>query len=71
MKPDASHYDPRPDYLRLLVERSGLSQRQAAARIGISQRSMRYYLAPESAADRRVAPYPVQYAIEQLARNAA
>lgn len=71
MRPDASRHDPRPDYLRALLSDAGLSQREAARRIGISERLMRYYLAPESAADRRVAPYPVQYAIEQLARNAA
>ncbi len=29
---------------------------------------MRYYLAPETAATRREAPYSVQYALEQLDR---
>ena len=67
MKPDASRHDPRPEYLRALLADAHLSQRAAADRIGISERLMRYYLAPESAEDRRVAPYPVQYALERLA----
>ena len=68
MKPDASKHDPRPEYLRALVDRTGLSQRATAERIGISDRLLRYYLAPEISGDRRVAPYPVQYALEQLSR---
>lgn len=66
MKPDASRHDPRPEYLRALLENAGMSQRSAADRIGISDRLLRYYLAPESAADRRIAPYPVQFALEHL-----
>lgn len=62
MKPDASQHDPRPEYLRALLEQAGLSQREAARRIGISERVMRYYVAGE-----RVAPYPVQYALQMLA----
>lgn len=69
MKPDASLHDPRPDYLRALVVQSGLSQRAIADRIGISDRLLRYYLAPEDADNRRVAPYPVQYALERLAEG--
>ncbi len=52
-----------PRYLRLLIERAGLSQREAARRIGVSERMMRYYL---SDVEFRPAPYPVQYALEQL-----
>ena len=66
MKPDASLHDPRPDYLRALLASAGLSQRAAAQRIGISERLLRYYLAPEDAAVRRIAPYPVQFALERL-----
>lgn len=64
MKPDASLHDPRPEYLRALIEKAGLSQREAARRIGVSERMMRYYVAE---ADHRDAPYPVQYALEKLA----
>ena len=66
MKPDAARHDPRPEYLRALVEQSGLSQRACARQIGIGERLLRYYLAPDDAADRRIAPYPVQFALECL-----
>lgn len=66
MRPDASKHDPRPEYLRALLDKAGLSQREAARRIGVSERVMRYYLSTE-AADHRAAPYPIQYALERLA----
>ncbi len=61
VKPNSGRHNPDPAYLRELLERAGLSQREAARRIGISERVMRYYLAGE-----REAPYPVQYALESL-----
>ncbi len=69
MKPDASRHDPRPEYLRALLASSGLSQRGASRRIGISERTMRYYLSDPTSGDYRAAPYAVQYAMESLARN--
>lgn len=68
MKPDATRHDPRPEYIRALIEQAGLSQRAAATRIGVSYRMMRYYCAQDGA-DQRPAPYLVQYALEQLARQ--
>ena len=65
--PDASTYDPRPDYLRALLAQAGMSQRAAARRIGISERVMRYYLSDSASGNYRPAPYPVQYALEMLA----
>lgn len=67
-KPDASQHDPSPEYLRALIGQAGISQREAARRLGISERVMRYYLTDPSSGDYRAAPYPVQYALEQLAR---
>lgn len=67
MTPDATKHNPDPAYLRGLLLKARLSQREAARRIGVSERMMRYYLADE-AADHRSAPYLVQYALEQLAR---
>ena len=64
MTPDATKHNPSPDYLRALLDRAGVSQREAARRIGVSERMMRYYLAD---ADNRPAPYVVQYALESLA----
>ena len=68
-QPDSSQHDPRPEYLRALLDRAGISQREAARRIGVSERMMRYYIADETA-DHRPAPYPVQFAIEALASSA-
>ncbi|MFS8372439.1 XRE family transcriptional regulator [Xanthomonas campestris pv. armoraciae] len=68
-QPDAALHDPRPEYLRALIEQSGLSQRQAAERIGISERLMRYYLVAAGHDSYRAAPYPVQFALEHLADN--
>lgn len=60
--PDAALHNPDPDYLRDLLARAGLSQRKAAAQIGISDRLLRYYLAGD-----QEAPYPVQYCLERMA----
>ena len=65
--PDARLHNPDPAYLRKLIERAGLSQREAARRIGVGERVMRCYLAPREAATAQSAPYPVQYALERLA----
>ncbi|MHB0819850.1 helix-turn-helix domain-containing protein [Stutzerimonas stutzeri] len=69
MKPDASLHNPDPHYLRALLERAGVSQRQAAQLLGITDRAMRYYLSDEGGATFRPAPYPVQFALECLAQQ--
>jgi transcriptional regulator with XRE-family HTH domain len=62
MKPDATRlHNPDPEYIRQLFEATGLTQKVAAAAIGISERGLRYYLSGE-----RVTPYHVQYTLEQL-----
>jgi transcriptional regulator with XRE-family HTH domain len=67
MQPDAKNHNPDPAYLRELVERTGLSQRECARRIGISERNMRAHL---TFGGRLLpAPYPVQFALECLAQN--
>lgn len=71
MIPDATKHDPSPEYLRALLARAGLSQREAARRIGVSERVMRYYLAPTDSPGYRPAPYTVQYALEQLSQATA
>lgn len=67
MRPDISNHNSDPCYLRGLVSSSGLSQRQAARQIGISDRMMRYYLGEEGTDRHKPAPYPVQFALECLA----
>ena len=65
--PDATHHNPDPAYLRGLITRAGLNQREAARRLGIGERIMRAYLADPDKTTAQRAPYPVQYALEQLA----
>lgn len=69
MKPEASRHNPDPRYLRGLLEKAGLTQRQAAQLLGISDRVMRYYLSAETSDSYRAAPYPVQFALECLAAD--
>lgn len=66
MKPDATLHNPDPRYLRGLIEAAALTQREAARRVGVSERMMRYYLTDAESAGYRSAPYPVQFAIEHL-----
>ena len=78
MLPDASRYNPSPPYLRTLLdaitEPSLLSdskrntgkadQLKVAARIGVKPRTFTQYL---EEGHKSQCPYPVQYALEQLA----
>lgn len=61
VKPDPTKHNPAPEYIRALISRAGLSQREAARRVGISARSMRHYCT-----GKMVCPYSVQYALENL-----
>lgn len=70
MRPDATRHDPRPEYLRALIAQTGLSQRAVAERIGIGLRLLKYYITTSrEGVESRIAPYPVQYALESLARE--
>jgi transcriptional regulator with XRE-family HTH domain len=64
-QPDASLHDPRPEYLRALVEQSGLSQVECARRIGVDASTFRRYLGNGKSALR--ADYRTQFALEALA----
>lgn len=67
MKPDSSQYNPDPDYLKGLIDKAGISQRQAARTIGISERVLRQYLSNREASTAMDAPYYVQFCLECLA----
>lgn len=69
MKPDASHHNPDPHYLRGLREATGLTQKQLAERFGMGRRMIQYYEAGEGEASRRAAPYLYQFALECLAAD--
>jgi transcriptional regulator with XRE-family HTH domain len=61
MRPDASTYDPRPEYLAELIDSTGLTQAAVAKRIGVDERTIRRWLSGE-----RQFPYTVQFAVECL-----
>ena len=66
MTPDAKTHNPDPAYLRGLITRAGISQREAARRLGISPRMMRQYLADTNVKTAARAPYLVQFGLECL-----
>lgn len=69
MKPDPTTYNPDPAYLRRLLDKAGVSQRQAARLIGVDERTMRSYLSDAASVARSSrAPYSVQFALESLAK---
>lgn len=61
MKPDASRYDPRPEYLAELIGSTGMTQAALAKRIGVDERTIRRWLSGE-----RQFNYRDQFAIECL-----
>ena len=61
MKPDASTYDPRPEYLAELVKSTGMTRADLAKLLGYDERTLRRWLAGE-----RQFPYTVQFALEVL-----
>lgn len=68
--PDATQHNPAPAYIRALLERAGISQTDAAARLGITNRTMRRYVADVHTGSHSPAPYIVQFALECLAESA-
>ncbi len=61
MIPDASTYDPRPEYLAELIVSTGKTQPQLAAILGHDERTIRRWLKGE-----RRFPYTLQFALECL-----
>jgi len=61
MKPDASTYNPDPQYLRELLDSTGLTRKAQAKLLGVDQRTIRYWLSGE-----RQFPYSVQFTLECL-----
>lgn len=62
--PDSTRRDADPDYLRELIDAAGISQQEAARRLGIDPRTMRRYLSGS-----RAIPYAAQYCLEALAKK--
>lgn len=70
--PDANKHNPDPAYLRSLIDEATqrgtvTSQADAAKKIGIEPRTLRYYLQIDRSDKTLSAPYAVQYALEELA----
>jgi hypothetical protein len=63
-RPNIDLHNPRPSYIRSLLLEANVSQRSAARRLGIDERTMRYYC--EEHPDRPGCPYPVQFCLEAL-----
>ena len=61
MKPDASTYDQRPEYLAEMIRSTGLTQAALAKIIGVDERTIRRWLSGQRQFD-----YTVQFAIECL-----
>lgn len=65
MKPDASQYNPSPEYLAELIGSTGLTQGELAAILGCTDRALRQWLSGSRTFD-----YPLQFAIECLVLDA-
>ncbi len=61
MKPDASQYDPRPEYLAELIGSTGLSRPELAEILGVTDKTLRNWLT-----GRNQFPYLAQFALECL-----
>lgn len=68
--PNISRHNPDPGYICTLVRYSGLRQADVAARLGLSERTLRRYQTACSR-DWLPAPYVVQFALEMLAARQA
>lgn len=61
MKPDASQYNPSPEYLAELIGSTGLTQGEVAAILGVTDRTLRQWLS-----GKRKFKYSTQFALECL-----
>lgn len=60
--PDVTRYNPDPIYIGQLIDATGLSQLELAARLGVSDRIVRYWTSGE-----QDITYLAQFALECLA----
>lgn len=62
-----TQYNPDPNYLRSLIEVSGLSQREIARRIGVNESQFRCYITKKENKSYNECPYVIQVCLELLA----
>lgn len=68
MKPDASllvSRDEDPEHIKALIKSSGLTQKEAAAKIGVSHMTIKSWCRAKNGTQW---PYAAQYALEQLVK---
>lgn len=63
---DIKNHNPDSLYLKSLIERAGVGQREAARLCGIDERTLRRYIANPDKKSYLPCPYVVQYALENL-----
>lgn len=68
MTPDSSKYNPDPAYLKSLIAKAGISQREAARRLGVNERLFRMYIADRSSKSAQNCTYAVQFCLEVMAK---
>lgn len=67
MKPNANNHNANPQYIRGLIDKIGLSQREIARTLGIPERTFRQYITALDNATYVQCPYTVQFALESWA----
>lgn len=65
MRPDVINHRPDPTYLRELIAKIGLPQRQIARGLGVDETLFRKYITHPDNSGYRECPYLVQFALEQ------
>jgi len=63
MELNAKNHNTDPQYIRGLVDKIGLSQRELARLIGVNDRSIRHWISGKPI------PYPCQFVLEYLAER--
>ncbi len=64
MKPNIKNHNPCPNYIRKLISKTGMTQKNAGLAIGITLSTLDNYLNKNSPSN---IPYSAQYCFERLA----
>lgn len=67
IKPNASLYNPCPDYLNVLIRNTGLSKKEIAEKVGMTERGLAFNVMDQYSKNYRRANYALQFSIECLA----
>lgn len=67
--PDSANHDESPETLARLLGEAGLTYQKAAMLLGISEQFMQAYMLDTTCPGALPAPYPVQFALECLAKK--